>query len=573
MIKSFFQSQAPQFCHHHANAMHDFLKLSRYIVKYAFFFSMFVNLLQLTFPIYMLQVYDKVLTSYNLSTLYVITFAALLCLAVLALLEWVRSRLLVRAGVTFDAMLSQPVLLKSLELSRLPEENVQAPGTVRDVQAVRNFLGGRGIFAFFDMPWMPLYFLLIFFLHPLLGWTALLGGAAVFVLGLLAERRTRSQLEAASDRNNQAFAFLAAAMRNAGTIRAMGMNGNVVTRWAHMNNAVLELQTSASGSAGLLHAIVRSLRLSLQVLIYAVGAYLAINHASTAGIMIVSSIIMGRALAPIDQAMATYKQSQEAWSAYKRLRKTLDTPTPDLPMSLPAPTGEIAAESLSFSRDGRDIISNVSFLMPAGQSAAIIGPSGAGKSTLCKLLVHIWPATEGTVRIDKADIASWNMEALGPFIGYLPQDIELFPGTVAENIARLGPVDSEKVIAAAQMAGAHEMILAFPKGYDTPVGDRGAILSGGQRQRVGLARALYGSPRLVVLDEPNSNLDDEGTKALVQAIKQLRRLNASLVLVTHNMELLSSVENIIYLREGRIVLAGERGQVLQTLSSRQGATQ
>ena len=550
--------------------MQEFLRSCRYFFGYAFFFSMFVNVLQLTFSIYMLQVYDKVLTSYNLSTLTVITVAAVICLVVLAMLEWIRSRLLVRAGIEFDRTLSLPVLNENLKNATVPAGgNASKQGNLRDVQMLRNFLGGNAVFAFFDVPWMPIYFALIFILHPALGMVAVFGGVAVFILGLLTERFTRKRLESANMLNAHASNFLGATMRNASIVRSMGMINNVSGRWSKMNDIVIELQTRASRSAGLLHSISKALRVGLQVLIYAVGAYLAVTHQSTAGVMIAASIVMGRALAPIDQAMATYKQSLEARSAYKRLNEMMDTPKMPPNMDLPDPVGELSTENLVFAANGRHIIKGMSFRLPAGQSLAIIGPSAAGKSTLCKLLLGIWAPTGGKVRIDRADIATWDSEKLGPFIGYLPQDVELFSGSIAENIARMGEVNSEKVIFAAKLAGVHNMILGLPKGYDTQIGDQGAVLSGGQRQRIGLARALYGNPRVVVLDEPNSNLDEEGEQCLLQAVMNLKQLQSTVVLVTHKPNILSIVDNIMLVQDGQIALCGPRQEVLAKLAAMQ----
>ena len=531
---------------------------------------MFVNILQLTFSIYMLQVFDKVLTSYNLSTLVVITIAAGISLAVLALLEWIRSRLLVRAGVEFDSMLSTRVLDLNLKSASTPRgEAVATQGTLRDVQTLRNFLGGNAVFAFFDLPWMPLYFAIIFVLHPILGWVAVGGGILVLIFGICTERLTRKRLDNASALNGHAQNFLGTAMRNASLVRSLGMIGNISARWGRINDAVILLQTRASRSAGLLHSLSRSCRMGLQVLIYALGAYLVVIHEAGAGIMIAASIVMGRALAPIDQAMATYKLSLEARASYTRLKETLDNP-PALPaMDLPDPQGEISAEGLMFAVGGAPIINNVTFRLPAGQSLAIIGPSAAGKSTLCKLLLNIWEPLHGKVRIDRADITSWNSEKLGPFLGYLPQDVELFSGTVADNIARMGEVDPEKVIAAAQLAGVHAMILGLPKGYDTQIGEHGAALSGGQRQRIGLARALYGSPRIVVLDEPNSNLDEEGEFHLQQAVLKLRQTGATLLLVTHKPGILSIVDNIMVMQAGQIAMSGPRDEVLAKLAEMQ----
>lgn len=554
--------------------MREFLHKCRYFFKYAFFFSLFINVLQLTFPIYMMQIYDKVLSSYSMPTLWVITFAAMVALIVMALLEWIRSRLLVRAGVEFDNLLSGDVLHQNLISANQP--GGMAPGkqgSLADVQTLRNFLGGSAIFAFFDIPWMPIFFLLIFLLHPYLGWTAVCGGFLILILGILQERATRKRIGVANQINSQATAFTSQIMRNAGIVRAMGMLKNTQQRWSKYNHTVIVLQTQASAKAGLLQSVTKALRMGMQVLIYCVGAYLVLIHESTPGVMIAASIVMGRAIAPIAMAMGTYKLSLGAHGAYNRLNKTLEAAKAPEPMDLPDPVGEISCENLYFSVEGRAIIKGINFRMPAGQSVAIIGPSAAGKSTLCKLLLNLWKPTSGKVRIDRADIQNWNPEKLGPFLGYLPQDVELFSGTVAENIARLGAVDAEKVIKAAALSGSHNMILALPKGYDTQIGDSGNSLSGGQRQRLGLARALYGDPRIVVLDEPNANLDEEGDHCLHQAILNLRQLRATVVIVTHKAQLLGIVDNIMVMQDGQIVMSGKRDDVLRELAKMQQARQ
>lgn len=554
--------------------MREFLHKCRYFFKYAFFFSLFINILQLTFPIYMMQVYDKVLSSYSLPTLWVITFAAVVALIVMALLEWVRSRLLVRAGVEFDNILSGDVLHENLMQALQP--GGVTPGTnatLGDVQTLRNYLGGSAVFAFFDMPWMPIFFLLIFLLHPYLGYVAVGGGIAIFALGVLQERATSKRIAVANRLNSQAGAFTGSILRNAGIVRSLGMIGNVQERWARINHTVIMLQTQASSQAGFLQSITKALRMGMQVLIYAVGAYLTVVHECTAGVMIAASIVMGRAIGPIAMAMGTYKLTLNARSAYKRLDALFSAEKPPVAMDLPDPVGEISCENLYFSAGGRAIIKGVSFRMPAGQSLAIIGPSAAGKSTLCKLLLNLWKPTAGKVRIDRADIQSWNPEKLGPFLGYLPQDVELFAGTVGENVARLGTVDAEKVIRATRLAGAHNMILALPRGYDTQIGDGGNSLSGGQRQRVGLARALYGDPRIVVLDEPNANLDEEGDACLHQAILNLKKLKATVLIVTHKAQILNIVDNIMIMQDGQIAMCGKRDDVLQEIAKMQKARQ
>ncbi|MDR2826053.1 MAG: hypothetical protein LBV76_04575 [Deltaproteobacteria bacterium] len=355
--------------------MHEFLQSCRFYFGYAFFFSLFINLLQLTFPIYMLQVYDKVLTSYSMSTLVVITIAAVLCLVVLACLEWLRSRLLVRAGVEFDRKLSLPVLEKNLRAAASPIQKTQ--GTLRDVQTLRNFLGGNAVFAFFDAPWMPVYLIFIFILHPLLGVVAVFGCISSLTLGVLTDRFTRKKLHSATMLSNHAGGFVGTTLRNAGIVRSMGMVGAVSARWGKINHGVIDLQTRASRSAGLLQAISKSMRVGMQVLIYAVGAYLAVIHESTPGVMIAASIIMGRTLAPMDLAMGSYKLSLEARAAYKRLKEMLDVPPVKPPMPLPDPQGNLAVEGLYCTLMERPIIKGLSFQLAAGQSLAIIGPSAA----------------------------------------------------------------------------------------------------------------------------------------------------------------------------------------------------
>ncbi|MDM8215672.1 type I secretion system permease/ATPase [Desulfovibrio piger] len=545
--------------------MDAFLAACKKVFCYAMLFSMCINILQLTFSIYMLQVYDRVLTSYNISTLVVITIAAVIALTTLAVLEWIRSRLLIRVGVEFEKTLSFPVLDAELRMAAALQKPSEQ-GEIRDVQTLRSFLGSNAVFAFFDIPWMPVYFLLIFILHPAMGAVAVAGGLMVLLFGVLTQKIAAPKLQEAGDANRRAALLLSCAARNAPAVRAMGMINAVSARWHGLNAKVIRLQTGASRRVGLLHSVSKSLRIGLQVAIYALGAYLAITHQSSAGIMIASSIIMGRALAPIDQAMASYRQSLEARASYRRIKTTLGARECGEKMALPAPQGEICAENIHFTLGNTPILQGVSLHLRPGAALAVIGPSGSGKSTLCRLLLGLWPLSDGIIRLDGADIASWDLERLGPFLGYLPQDVELFAGTVAENIARLGAVDSERVLGAARLAGAHDMILRLPGGYDTPVGEYGLGLSGGQRQRIGLARALYGEPRVVVLDEPNSNLDEEGETRLMQCLHRLRKEGRTVILVAHKPSILAAVDEILVLRQGgRPLLYGPRAVVLQKL--------
>lgn len=544
--------------------MNEFLGTCRYYFKYAFFFSMFINVLQLTFSIYMLLIFDKVLASSSLPTLLVITIAALLALSVLAGLEWIRSRILVRAGIAFDQILTRPVLDDSLANASLPVGS-ERRATMQDVQVVRNFLGSPAVFAFADLPWLPLFFLIVFVLHPLMGMVGLFGAVLVLAFGVITERVARRRLESAEDTNVDVNSFLNTAMGNAPIVRAMGMNGNVAARWHKLNDIVVKLQSRVSYQTGILQAIGKSCRLSIQVLTYGTGAYLAVTHVATPGIMIAGSVIIGRALAPLDQGMASYKQAVRAWKSYKDLKRTLDVPPPPPGAVVTKVDGDAAMDDVRFTARDHEIIKGLSFSLPAGQSLALIGPSAAGKSTLCKLLLGIWRPTSGAVLLDGRDLASLDPRSLGKHVGYLPQTVELFPGTVADNIARMSKPDSQKVVEAATMAGVHEMILRLPKGYDTQVMGQDFVLSGGQRQRIGLARALYGKPRLVVLDEPNSNLDEEGDLMLLRAVRNLQELGSTLVLVTHKMNILNQVDNIMVLRDGEIQMCGPRNAVLEQL--------
>jgi len=544
--------------------MKELIKKWRHFLWYGALFSMFINLLQLTFSVYMLQIYDRVLSSYSLPTLGVITIAAVAALVVEAALEFVRSRLLVRCGVDIDQTLSHKVMQDILKQSSLPGQRPAA--TLRDVNALRNFFGGSAIFALFDIPWTPLMLAIIYFLHPLLGMVATGGGVVLIVLALLNEKVSRRPIEQANQVNAGSMSFVATATRNAELVSGMGMIGALTRRWDQMNDMVIDLQTSASRKAGLIQALSSFIRQSMQVFIYGVGAYLTIKQESTAGCMIAASIVMGRALSPIQMGIATWKNMIEAREAYQRLDQLFKSAGEAVPrMDLPEPKGLLSAEHVTVVLQNRPILRDVSFSLQPGESMGLIGPSGAGKSTLCRLLLGIWPSSGGKVRLDGFDIFSWEQERLGRFIGYLPQDVELFDGTISANIARFSEIDSEKVIDAAKLAGVHELILSMPGGYDTRIGGGGIMLSGGQRQRVGLARALYGSPRLLILDEPNSNLDDLGEKALLLALERLKTMQTTLVMVSHKPSLLAGVDKVLLLRDGQVALFGPRQAVFQQL--------
>ncbi len=557
--------------------MQEFLKKWRGYLAYGFFFSMFINVLQLTFSIYMLQIYDRVLASYSVPTLMALTIAALTSLAVLASLEFIRSRLLVRCAVAIDQTLSTDVLSSILAQAALAG-SAPNQASLRDVNSLRNFFSGNAIFVLFDIPWSPMFLGAIYLLHPLLGLVATGGAVLIIIFALINERITRKPMEAANNVANFSSRFVESARRNARTVQSMGMVGGVSDRWQKFNDTVTKLQTQASRKAGLLNVLSSWLKASMQVLIYGVGAWLVLDNAATAGAMIAASIMMGKALGPVQMGLASWKSMIEAHGAWKRLdtlfiEKVQQDKSKDVAMDLPAPVGLLVAENVSLAVGGKFLLQNIDFSLSPGESMGLIGPSGAGKSTLCRLLLGIWPASSGKVRLDGADVFSWDHEKLGPYIGYLDQDVELFPGTVAENIARLGEVDSDKVIAAAQMANLHDLILHFPQGYDTRIGEGGVLLSGGQRQRIGLARALYGEPSLIILDEPNSSLDDEGEHALVLSWAKLKARGCTLVAVTHKPSLLANMDKILLLKDGRLQMFGPRDAVFKKLMEVQQAGQ
>ncbi|MFZ5835900.1 MAG: type I secretion system permease/ATPase [Pseudomonadota bacterium] len=527
-------------------------------------FSFFINMLMLVSPLYMLQIYDRVLASRNETTLWVLTFVAVALIVVYAALETMRSRVLVRISGQMDSLLNARVF------TALFKSAVRGPGggsgqAIRDLDGVRDFLSGQGLFAFFDAPWMPIYLGAIFLIDPLLGWVATAGGIILFSLAVLTELATRDTLGEASVANMRAGHFVEVSLRNVEAIEAMGMVPAMLKRWQARRAKMLQLQSLASDRAGVITALSKFTRVVLQIAILGFGAYLVIHNHITAGLMIAASIMMGRALAPVEIAVGSWKHFLTARSSYERLNALLKAvPANQDFMQLPAPRGNIQVEQAIVVPPGATVpaLKGIGFSVAAGDIVGIIGPSAAGKSTLARLLVGVWPPYSGKVRIDGADIMTWNRERLGPYIGYLPQDVELFEGTIAENIARFGEVDSEQVILAASRAGVHELILKLAAGYNTQIGPGGQTLSGGQRQRIGLARALYGDPVFIVLDEPNSNLDNDGEAALARTVADLKARKRTTLVITHRPSLLASVDYIMVMREGLIEKFGPRDEIL-----------
>jgi len=538
-------------------------------------FSFFVNALMLVPSLYMMQVYDRVLNSRNEMTLLMVSLITLGLYGLLGALEWVRSQLLVQASVQLDARLNDRVFGATFEAT-LRGAGGNPAQALSDVTNLRQFLTGSGLFAFFDAPWAPIFLIVITMLHPWLGLFSLVGGLILIGLTWLTEKATQKPLAEANTAGMQASNFASNNLKNAEVIEAMGMLPAIQARWNSKHKAGLALQQLASNRAGAIGATTRFFRLTQQSLILGLGALLVIEGKLSPGGMIAASILMGRVLAPVEQAIGVWKNLVSVRSAYERLQKLLlAIPAREAGMSLPRPKGAVMLENLVATPPNSQtvVLRGVSAAIAAGEVIGIIGPSASGKSTLARLLVGVWPAASGKVRLDGADIFAWSKAEVGPYIGYLPQDVELFEGSIAENIARFAEVDADKVVRAAQRAGVHEMILRFPKGYDTPIGPGGGFLSGGQRQRIALARAIYGDPVLVVLDEPNSNLDDVGEQALVRAVLDLKAQGSTVVLVTHRTNIVGVVDKLMVLRDGALQLFGPRDEVLAALTRAAQAAQ
>jgi ATP-binding cassette subfamily C exporter for protease/lipase len=516
----------------------------------------------------MLQVYDSVLSSRNLMTLAMLSLITLLFYAIISGLEWVRSQVLIRVGAQVDALLSERIYTAAFE-QNLKKNNFQAGQALTDLTTIRQFVTGQGLFALFDAPWFPIYLAVNFLFDFWLGMFSLIGTAILIALAWANDRVSSKPLSEASQLAMVSGAMATNNLRNAEVIESMGMLPNLRARWHKLHQQFLAQQAIASDKASVVTAVTKLFRLTLQSYILGLGAWLVIEGRLTPGMMIAGSILMGRALSPVEQLIAVWKQVAGVKTAWKRLDDLLQqNPARTTGMPLPAPSGQLSIENVTAAPPGGQVavLKGVQLSLAAGEVLAIIGPSASGKSSLARLMVGIWPAQMGKVRLDGADLYQWNKDTLGQHLGYLPQDIELFAGTVAENIARFGSVDSEKVIAAAQLAGVHDMVLRLPKGYDTPIGDGGAGLSGGQQQRIGLARALYGQPALIVLDEPNSNLDDAGEAALIQAIRELKAQQRTVVLITHRMPILTISDKLLVLNEGSVQGFGPTQQILGALA-------
>jgi len=538
---------------------------------YVGLFSLVSNVILLSPSLYMLQVYDRVLSSRSLETLVMFTILLACALAAMLSLDVVRSRLLVGINARLDAALSEDILRGMVGLDG-GDLGKTYPYGLKDLGVIKTFLTGAGIFAIFDAPWFPIYMVILYYFHPLLFAVSLMGALILLGLAVLNERISSKDLGEANIHARGAARYVDISLRNREVINAMGMFKGVVRNWYKFNSSSLGFQTLASKKSGMVSNITKFIRQFLQSAVLGVGAYLVIKNEGTSGVMIAGLILVGRALGPIELAIAGWKNFVEARGAYKRLSEFMKTVgAKQEPMDLEAPNGKLSLENVVFGLNARPIIKGISLALEPGEALGIIGPSAAGKSTMARLMTGVYKPNAGVVRLDGADLAKWEKDKVGKYIGYLPQDIELFPGTVAENIARLEDVDSEKVVQAAKLTGCHEMVLKLPNGYDTEMGESGAILSGGQRQRVALARAFYGLPRLLIMDEPNSNLDTEGEQALLNAILYARKLKITAIIISHKINILSLVDKILLMNEGVATLYGPRDEVLKKIIPSQPA--
>lgn len=534
-------------------------------------FSLVINLLMLTGPLYMMLVYDRVLTSKSESTLVSLTLFIAGLLVVMGLLSAVRSKVLVRVGSRINRCLSERVF--AAQIRKAATGPTKGLDGIRDLRTLREFLSGTGPTTLCDAPWTPIYIAVIFLLHPILGWVAAGGAVLLVILALINELTTRKNLAKATQVLAESNEIAADGQNNAEILSSMHMLPGIYRRWQKKQNKALELQNKASDRSASLSSFSRTLRLMLQSAILGAGAYLAIKGEVSPGSMIAASLIMGRGLAPLEQAIGSWRHFVAARGAYRRTTELLSgIPAEEERMKLPRPKGTLSVEKMFATVPGETgnalVLSNISFRLDPGEVLAVIGPSASGKSTLARLLVGAWSASHGHVRLDSADLCQWDRAQLGEHIGYLPQDVELFNGTVQENIARFNEdADDSSVVAAAMNANAHEMILSLPDGYKTVIGAGGRLLSGGQRQRIALARALYGDPVLVVLDEPNASLDSVGEDALAQSIRHMKERGQTVVIVAHRPSAISQADKVLVLDSGKMAAFGPKAEIFASLSN------
>jgi ATP-binding cassette subfamily C protein len=530
-------------------------------------FSLAINLLYLAGPLYMLQVYDRVISSASEVTLVMLTIALLIAFMALAGLDAVRARVLTRASIRLDHKIAARVMTAIID--RSASFGGARSQLLRDFDTFRQFITGMGIHAIFDLPWAPIYVAVIFALHPALGAFALGCSILLILMALLNEWIVKPPLTESGEAASRNYSFTEMSLRNTEVVRAMGMTEGLLKRWGRDRNRMLERQVTASDRAATMQSLIRFLRLSMQSVILGLGAYLVIERLATVGAMFAASILLGRALQPVEQVVGSWRNLVSARGAFLRVRELLSAnPLREAGLSLPRPTGRLLVEALTFvpPLSNKPILRGVAFGIESGEVLGVIGPSGAGKSTLARHIVGVLAPSAGAVRLDGSDVSVWARTSLGQHLGYLPQDIELFADTIAANISRFQEGEDKEAILAAQMAGVHDMIVRLPNGYDTQVGEGGAILSGGYRQRIALARAVYGNPSLVVLDEPSSNLDADGDAALTDCIMQLKQRGTTVVIISHRPSTIGVVDKILVLRDGVAEMFGPRAEIMSRLT-------
>jgi ATP-binding cassette subfamily C protein/ATP-binding cassette subfamily C exporter for protease/lipase/ATP-binding cassette subfamily C protein EexD len=550
-----------------SNALAEALATARSAMKVVAIFSLVINVLMLTIPIYMLQVYDRVLGSGSVETLVLLTLMAAVALLVMSILDTLRNSVTVRIGCWFNDRLG-PVYFESGVAARLKGQGNGAE-PLRDLSSIQGFIATQGLVAFFDMPWVPIFIAIIWLLHPMLGVLALISAIVLLLLSFANDWVTRRPTKFASEVSQKAIRIADATIRNSEAVRAMGFLPAMIERWRVQNSAAIDAMRGTYEAGGVVMAVTKFVRFFVQVAILGLGAWLVLKNELTPGAMIAGSILLGRALAPVEMAIGAWKNFMQARLAYDRLKEQLEKfPLPVRRTILPVPQGHLEVSDLAFAAPGgsRMILNRVSFAATPGEAIAVIGPSGAGKSTLCRLICGLAAPAYGEIRIDGSDVRHWDVQQLGQSVGYLPQDVELFEGTIRDNIARMGPATDEEVIAAAVTANAHHLIQQLPQGYDTEIGDGGVRLSGGQRQRIGLARAVFGNPNIIVLDEPNANLDQAGEQALADAIANLKQEGRLLIIVGHRPSTLAQADKVLVVKDGFSAMFGPRDEVLRVLT-------
>jgi PrtD family type I secretion system ABC transporter len=541
------------------------LREGRSPMLFAFGFSLVSNLLYLALPIYTFQVYGRVMLSQSQATLWILTLVALFVFAISGVIDNYRARILINYGTLLDQRTSGRIFSSLFDAAVRGEPGARAQA-LRDADTFRQTLTGVGAAAVFDVPWIPVFLIVLFVIDPLIGTVTTAGAAVLIGLALAQEKATKPALKEANDAALKSYAFTDSALRNGEVVRAMGMLPTLGAAWARYRAVAVERGVAASERSNVFSDTIRCARMGMQVLIIAIGAALILQGKIHMGMLFANMILASRALAPIERVVASWEPLNNGGRAHERLMELLgkaEQPAPTT--SLPRPLGRLSVEGVNYAPAGanRLTVMGVSFVVEPGEVLGLIGPSGAGKSTLARLLIGIWKPATGTVRLDGADIFTWDRGDLGRHVGYLPQDTELFAGTVRDNIARFHPdVTDEDVIRAAQMAGVHELVLRLPKGYESEMGEGGVSLSAGQRQRVGLARALLGDPAFVVLDEPNASLDAEGEEALVNAIEALKAKGSTIVIISHKPSIFRPADKILLLRDGRVEMFGPRDQVM-----------